>query len=92
MTVETVLPVVLYILGAILLVALIILTVKLIIVMNKVEKTVDDISGKVKTLDGLFEIIGMLTGKFYFVTDKIVEFATLLVEKIFKRKEDDKNE
>lgn len=91
MTVETVLPIVLYFLGAILLVALIVLTVKLIITMNKIEKTVDNISDKVKTLDGLFEIINMFTGKFYLVTDKIVEYATLLVEKIFKGK-DDKNE
>lgn len=92
MTVETVLPIILYILGAILLTALIVLTIKLIIVTNKVEKTVDNISGKVKSLDGLFEIIGMFTGKFYLVTNKVIEYVALLVEKIFKGKEDVKDE
>lgn len=92
MTASEVLPVILYILGAILLVTLIILTVKLIIVVNKTEKVVDNITDKVKTLDGLFAIIGTVTGKFTAVTDKIIDSIALLVEKIFKRKEDDKNE
>ncbi len=91
MTVSEVLPVVLYILGAILLVALIVLTVKLIITMNKIEKVVDNITVKVKTLDGVFEIVGSVTGKFTFIADRIIEYVSLLVEKIFKRKEN-KNE
>ena len=57
MTVNEVLPVILYILGAILLTCLIVLTVKLIITMNKVEKIVDNITDKVSTLDKVFEII-----------------------------------
>ena len=44
MTVNEVLPIVLYILGAILLVALIVLTIKLIITMDKIEKVVDNIT------------------------------------------------
>ena len=88
MTAMTVLPVVLYILGAILLVALIVLTVKLIITMNKIEEVVDNISGKVKTLDSLFDMIGIVTGRFTSITDKIVDSVALLIEKIFKRKDD----
>lgn len=91
MTVATVLPVILYILGAILLAALIVLTIKLIITMNKIEQVVDNISGKVKTLDKLFEVIGVVTGKFTSITDKIVDSIALLIEKIFKGK-DDKDE
>ena len=91
MTVEMVLPTILYILGAILLVTLIILTIKLIITMNKIEKVVDNISGKVKTLDGLFEMVGLVTGKFTAITDIIVYGVALLIEKLFKGKED-KNE
>lgn len=86
MTVSEVLPVILYILGAILLVALIVLTVKLIITMNKIEKVVDNITEKVSTLDKLFEIVGLVTGKFTAVTDKIVDVAASLIEKVFKRK------
>lgn len=92
MTVSTVLPVILYILGAILLVTLIVLTIKLIITMNKIEKVVDNITGKVKTLDGLFDMIGIVTGKFTSITDKVVDGIALLIEKIFRRKEEDSNE
>ena len=88
MTVNEVLPVILYILGAILLTALIVLTVKLIIAVNKIEKVVDNITVKVKTLDGVFEVIGTVTGKFTFITDKIINYISLLIEKIFRRKEE----
>ncbi len=88
MTASEVLPVILYILGAILLVALIVLTVKCIITMNKIEKVVDNITVKVKTLDGVFEIIGVVTGKFTYITDRIIDSVSSLIEKIFKRKEE----
>lgn len=89
MTVVEVLPVILYILGAILLSALIVLTVKLIITMNKIEKVVDNITVKVQTLDTLFDMIGLVTGKFTSITDKVVDTVALLIEKIFKRKEEE---
>ena len=92
MTVSEVLPVILYILGAILLVCLIVLTIKLIITMNKVEKVVDNITEKVSTLDKAFEIVGIVTGKFTSVTDKIVEICMSFIDKIFKRKDEIKNE
>ncbi len=86
MTVAEVLPVILYILGAILLACLIVLTVKLIITMNKIEKVVDNITEKVSTLDKVFEIVGLVTGKFTAVTDKVVDVAASLLDKVFKRK------
>ncbi len=89
MTVAEVLPVILYILGAILLVALIVLTVKLIITMNKIEKVVDNITVKVHTLDTLFDMIGLVTGKFTSITDKVVDTVALLIEKIIKRKDEE---
>ena len=92
MTINEVLPVILYILGSVLLVALIVLTIKLIITMNKIEKVVDNITVKVKTLDELFNVIGVVTGKFTAVTDKVVDSIASLVEKIFRGKEDKLNE
>ena len=89
MTVVEVLPVILYILGAILLSALIVLTVKLIITMNKIEKVVDNITVKVHTLDTLFDMIALVTGKFTSITDKVVDTVALLIEKIVKRKEEE---
>lgn len=91
MTVNDVLPIVLYILGTILLITLIVLTVKLIITMNKIDKIVDNITVKVKTLDGAFEVISLVTGKFTSLTDRIVDIISLFIDKLFKRK-DDKNE
>lgn len=92
MTINEVLPVILYILGAILLVALIVLTVKLIITMDKIEKIVDNITVKVKSLDGVFEVASLVTGKVTFITDKIVDFVSMIIEKIFNKRKDDKNE
>ena len=88
MTINEVLPVILYILGSVLLVALIVLTVKLIITMNKLEKVVDNITIKVRTLDQLFDVIGLVTGKITAVTDRVIDSVALLIEKIFKRKGD----
>ena len=92
MTINEVLPVILYILGAILLVALIVLTVKLIITMDKIEKIVDNITVKVKSLDGVFEVASLVTGKVTFITDKIVDFVSMIIEKIFNKRKDAKNE
>lgn len=88
MTINEVLPVILYILGSVLMVALIILTIQLIITTHKIDKIVDNITVKVKTLDDLFNVIGNVTGKFSAVTDRIVDSIALLIEKIFKRKGD----
>lgn len=87
MTVNEILPVVLYILGAILLVALIVLTVKLTITVHKIDKIVDNITEKVTALDGVFSIVSAVSNKFTFITDKVVNIIYTLIEKITKRKE-----
>lgn len=87
MTINEVLPVVLYLLGSVLLVTLIVLTIKLIITMNKIEKVVDNITVKVHTLDELFNVIGLVTGKVTAITDKVVDNVALLIDKIFKKGE-----
>lgn len=87
------LPIVLYVLGSILLVVLIILGIKLIITMNKIEIVVDDITKKVKSLDGFFSIIDMITDKLAMLSDRVVDTVSLFVKKVFRRKEDEiKNE
>ena len=88
MTINEVLPVILYILGSVLLVALIVLTIKLIITMNKIEKVVDNITVKVKTLDDLFTVIGSISGKVATLTDRAVDSVALLIDKIFRGKGD----
>lgn len=88
MTASEVLPVILYILGAILLVALIVLTIKLTITIHKIDKVVDNITEKVTALDGLFSVVNVVSNKFTFITDKVVNIIYSLIEKITKRKED----
>ena len=88
MTASEVLPVILYILGAILLVAIIVLTIKLTITIHKIDKVVDNITEKVTALDGLFSVVNAVSNKFTFITDKVVNIIYSLIEKITKRKED----
>ena len=92
MTVNDVLPVILYILGSILLVVLIVLGIKLINTMNKIQVVVDDINKKVDSLDGLFSIIDMTTDKLALLSDRMVDGITYVIKKLFKpkkRKEED---
>ena len=88
-----ILPIVLYVLGSILLIVLIILGIKLIITMNKIEIVVDDITKKVKSLDGFFSIIDMTTDKLAMLSDRVVDAVSLFIKKVFRRKEEEiKNE
>lgn len=90
MTASEVLPVILYILGAILLVALIVLTIKLTITIHKIDKVVDNITEKVTALDGLFSVVNAVSNKFTFITDKVVNIIYSLIEKITKRRKIEK--
>jgi len=82
------LTVLLYGLGSILLIVLIILGIKLIITMNKIELVVDDISKKVKTLDGFFSMIDFTTDRLAKLSDRFVETVSSLIKRLIKRKED----
>ncbi len=86
MTVDEVLPVILYILGAILLVALIVLTIKCTITVHKIDKVVDNITDKVTALDGVFSIVSAVSNKFTFITEQVVNIVCSLIERITKRK------
>ena len=86
------LTVVLYLLGSILLIVLIILGVKLIVTMNKIEVVVDDITKKVKTLDGFFALVDITTDKLALISDRFIDVTSSVIKKIFKRKEEKNNE
>ena len=84
-----VLSIILYILGSILLIVLIILGIKLIITMNKISEITDDISTKLKSLNGFFSVIDFTTDKLATITDKFVETVTLLIRRIFRQKKEE---
>lgn len=95
------LPIIVYILLIIILIIGIVLAIKCLITLDKVEKVVDNVNEKVKSLDGLFHIIDTTTDKIVLVADKVVEGITSLVVSLFqskkktnevvKRKEDKNN-
>lgn len=84
-----ILSIILYILGSILLVVLIILGIKLIITMNKISEITDDISTKLKSLNGFFSVIDFTTDKLATITDKFVETVTSLIRRIFRQKKEE---
>ncbi len=83
---------ILYILGSILLVVLIILGIKMIGTMNKIDEIADDISTKLKSLNGFFSVIDFTTDKLATITDKVVDGVTALINRMFRRKKKEEYE
>lgn len=79
-------PIILYVLGIILLVAVTILVIKLIKVLDKVERVIDDISYKSSKLNGIFNIIDGTTDTLSMLNDKIVTGVSEFISKLFRRK------
>lgn len=80
------LPICIYILLIFLLIVGIILGVRLVGTINKVDDLLDDVKGKVNSLNGLFDIIDFTTDKMSLFTDRAVSLVAGLVGKIGKRK------
>ena len=86
-------PLILYILGAVLLVILIILGIKLIHTVDKTNMILDDAYNKTKSLNGLFNAIDSITDTLSAISDSLVGTVTTAIAKIFpKRKKKDKEE
>ncbi len=79
------LPICIYILLIILLVVGIILGVRLINVMNKVDEILENVEGKVNSLNGLFGVIDFTTSKISNFNDRFFDLFTGLISKIGKR-------
>lgn len=62
-----------YILGSILLVCLIILILKLINTVDKTNRILDNVEGKVKSLDSLFETIDKTTSTISSIGDRLLD-------------------
>lgn len=89
---NTIFPVILYILGSILLVVLIMLCFKIMGTLKKVDQVVDDVNIKVGKLDGVFNIIDRSTDAISTVSDKVIEFISGAITKLFLRKKNKKEE
>ncbi len=86
---EAFLPILLYILGIVLMVVFIILGVKLIATVDRANAIMDDVEGKLQTLNGIFKAIDHVKHTTEFVTDRIINGVTSIVDKIFRRKKEE---
>lgn len=80
------LPIIVYILLIILLVIGIILGVRLINAMDKVDNLIDNVQGKVDSLNGLFNVIDFATDKISAFSDRTVDVLSGLLSKIGRKK------
>jgi len=84
--VETIFPIILYILGSILLVALIVLVIKVIITLKKADKVIEDLEQKSSKLNGLFDMVDNTTDAISQISDKMINFAVNGISRLFSRK------
>lgn len=86
------LQILLYVLGAVLMVCLIVLIIKTIYTVNRINFLLDNIERKMKTVDKIFDSIGKISTSFSFASDKIangiMNFASKLFKKNKKERED----
>lgn len=87
-----ILPIVLYFLGAVLLIVIIILIVKLISTVDKVNILLDDVEGKSQKLNGLFDAIEKLGDTLSTANNKVTGFVAGVVNKLVKGKKKKKKE
>lgn len=86
------LPIIIYMLLIILLIVLIVFLIKSIFLLGKVDRIVDDAMDKVNRLEGLFSVIDNATDMFAMMGDKVVGLIVGGIGRLFKKKEEKKNE
>ena len=83
---EDMLPVVLYCVLIIFVIALIVLVIKLIKTLGKVDKVLDDVNNKMVKVDGLFNMIDRVTDYASNVGDKIVSTITNAIHFVVRKR------
>ena len=83
---QTILPIIIYILLIILINIGIILGIRSIQTLNKLDKVVDDVNDKVQSLNGIFSVIDFTTDKVVAITDKVIDGISGFAGRLFSRK------
>ena len=83
-------PILIYILLSILIVLLIVISIKVINTMNQVSDIVNDVDKKVKSLNGIFNIVDLFTDKLSSITEVISDSIVLFIKSVFKRNKNKK--
>ena len=79
-------PLILYFLGAVLLIVIIILFTKLLATVDKVNILLDDVERKSQSLNGLFDAIASVGNTISSANNRVTGFAARFVEKLFKKR------
>lgn len=92
-TASQILPIILYTLLCVLVIVVTVFIYKLTITIDKANTVLDDVYGKAKKLDNLFQIIDKSADAVNAVTDKITGTISNTLIKLFKKKrKDDEDE
>ena len=87
-----VLPIILYFLGAVLLIVIIILVTRLISTVDKVNILLDDVEDKSQKLNGLFDSVEKIGDTLSAANNKLTGFIAGVASKMFKDKKRKKKE
>ena len=91
MTFMEILPMIIYILLIIFLIILIILGIKIIFVVDKTDKLIEDVNNKVNTFNPVFKLIDLTSSRLTNGVTSVVEAIISLINRLFKRKEEEKD-
>jgi len=91
-TASSLLPIIFYTLLCILIVFIIVFVYKLIKTLDKTNELLDDVNGKVKKLDGLFNVIDKGADTINMMTTKFVDVVVGAVGRLLKKRKDDDDE
>ena len=80
------LPIVLFVLGIVLLVVLIILAVRMLDTVDKVNRILDSVDAKVNSLNGVFRIVDKFSENMSFLSERMIDGVTGIINRIFSRK------
>ena len=86
------LQIILYVLGAILMMMLIALSIKLMGTLNRINDVVDDVNRKMRSLDGFFSLVDYTTEKVTSISDKLTGLATSIIRKVSGNKDEEREE
>ena len=77
------LQILLYVLGAILLVALIVLIIRLNFTLSKIDMIIDDFQGKLNRVNKAIETVDRFSNSLSLVNDRMVDAVASVISKIF---------
>lgn len=89
---SVILSVLLYVFGIILLIVLIILGIRFLTIIDKMERILDNIEGKVNSLNGLFMVVDKVSYGLSSITENVVYMITNSISRIFGREKKERDD